>query len=188
MNFLIKALIRTLFHKRTSFGFFFFSPTGYLLGLHVFYQHHQTAAEDVFCFGCLCVMCTGSVDGYFVFYHAGFDQVSRYPPKDQGSYQCWAYNWNCRNVHSVNYSTMQTTVQVNCNFSQRDVSIQVFLFTNSKVGICVDQSAVSFKNLSFILRFSWVYIKSCALMYICWWNFGENYIQSFLYFFLCCEE
>lgn len=26
MNFLIKALIRTLFHKHTSFGFFFFSP------------------------------------------------------------------------------------------------------------------------------------------------------------------
>lgn len=26
MNFLIKALIRTLFHKRTSFGFFFSPP------------------------------------------------------------------------------------------------------------------------------------------------------------------
>lgn len=56
--------------------------------------------------------------------------------------QCIVYNWNCRNVHIVNYSKMQTTV--NCNFSQCDVSIQVFLFITRKVGVCVDQSAVSF--------------------------------------------
>lgn len=62
MDFIIKALISTLVHKSTSW-WVFFSPTDHLLGLHVFYQYHQTAAADVFCFGCLCVMCTGSVDG-----------------------------------------------------------------------------------------------------------------------------
>lgn len=83
-----------------------------------------------------------------MFYHAGFVQVTRYLLKDQGSYQCIVYNWNCRNVHIVNCSKVQVMVQANCNFSQCDVSIKGFgvflLFISRKVGICVDQSAVSF--------------------------------------------
>lgn len=63
-----------------------------------------------------------------MFYHAGFVQVSHCLLKDQGSYQCIVYNWNCRNVHIVNYSKMQVTVQVNCNFSQCDVSIKAFFY------------------------------------------------------------
>lgn len=184
-NFIIKALVSTL---SQIYKLFFFLPHRLFTRLACFLSASPNCCSRcVLLWLSLCYVHWFSW-WYFVFYHASFDQVSPYPLKDQGSYQCRAYNWNCRNVHSVNYSTMQTTVQVNCNFSQCNVSIQVFLFTNSKVGICVDQSAVSFKNLSFILKLSWVYIKSCALMYISRWNFGENYIQSFLYFFLCCEE
>lgn len=35
-------------------------------------------------------------------------------------------------------------MQVNCNFSQCDVSFKVFLFISGRVGLCVDQSAVTF--------------------------------------------
>lgn len=52
--------------------------------------------------------------------------VSHYPPKDQGFHQCVVYNWDCRKVHIVNYTKMQVTVQVNCNFSQYDVFIRGF--------------------------------------------------------------
>lgn len=78
---------------------------------------------------------TGSINNTFTFYHAGFVQVSYFLLKDQGSYQCIVYNWNCRNVHIVNYSKMQVTnVQVNCNFSQCDVSIKVFYYYYLSVG------------------------------------------------------
>lgn len=63
-----------------------------------------------------------------MFYHAGFVQVAHYLLKDQGSYQCIVYNWNCRNVHIVNCSKVQVMVQANCNFSQCDVSIKGFGF------------------------------------------------------------
>lgn len=43
VNFIIKALISTLFHKSKVFF-----PTNYLLGLHVFCEHNQTATAVMF--------------------------------------------------------------------------------------------------------------------------------------------
>jgi len=82
-----------------------------------------------------------------MFYYAGFVQGSYYRLKDQGSYQCIVYNWNSRNVHIVNYSKMQVTVQVNCNFSQCDISIKSEVFYLS-----VERLAFVWTNCSVILK------------------------------------
>lgn len=103
-------------------GFIF--PTDCLLGLHVLYQHIQTSRPSLLWYSLLCAL----VQLTTLYVLPGQRWVSHYPPKHQVFHQCVVYNWNCRNVHIINYSKMQVTVQVNCNFSQCDVFIRGFFF------------------------------------------------------------
>lgn len=145
-NFIIEALISTLCHKSRGllWGFLvcFFSHKLFPQLTCFLSASPNVCSRHVFCFVSLCLMCTASVNNKF--YHAGIVWISHYPLKDQGSCQCIVYNWNCGNVDIVNYSKMEVTVQVNYNFSRCDVSFRVFLFISRRVGLCVDQSAVTF--------------------------------------------